>query len=132
MGKSMTTGWCLWGTHMTSRTPPSLICWLDDCCRGENHRTTNIQWGFSSKPCPVNPESIWSEPSSKFVWSEHSVCGGSKKNIMCLYWFMKFGRQVISSREQMRMNTTQMRWSSNCIYQRMCLLYNIISIYYYY
>ena len=50
---------------------------------------------------------------------------GFPPNIMCLYWFMKFGRQVISSREQMRMNTTQMRWSSNCIYQHMCLLYNI-------
>ena len=83
MLSSMTTGWFLWGTHMTSRTPLSLICWLDDSCRGENHRTTNIQWGFSSKPCPVNPESIWYEPSSFFLEWTFSLWGFQKKHHVC-------------------------------------------------
>ena len=106
----MTTGWFLWGTRMTSRTPPSAICFNDLFFRGENHRTTKIQGS---------------------VWSEHSVCGVSPQtSCVCIDSWNLGGKsfQAVS-----KWGWTPLKWDeaatvyiNTCVY---CIIYIYIYIY---
>ena len=108
----MTTGWFLWGTRMTSRTPPSAICFNDLFFRGENHRTTKIQGS---------------------VWSEHSVCGVSPQtSCVCIDSWNLGGKsfQAVS-----KWGWTPLKWDeaatvyiNTCVY---CIIYIYIYIYIY-